>query len=749
MVTNGKRQAQPLQGRKRAGSKLMKVRYGSLAAVAGILGAVTLPAGALGLGEIEVLSHLNEPLRARIEVRDFPESDWSLLQARIVLDGRAVLAPQVLEQLTVHLVRSGGRRYIEIHSTNPITEPAFDLPVEVSGPGARVLRACAVLLDPAAFESDAQMAAQDAAGEAAQPMAAAASAVGNDTSQALAPAGTQTAPRTAAEAAHPPGLRGRPVRHALGSTGSEAAVARSYTVRSGDTLGGIVARLGVHGERHRGQVMHWIYAHNPAAFYGGMHRLHSGAHLVLPAETSGALAARAAAPAVAPVPKLTATVGAAGGERVPTSPPRAADALLEQRLAELQSSIAHMQETISIQNAQILGLTRQLQRRQEASAAAGQGAVARPAQSGQGRSGGRLVATLLVLLGAAALAVRILRRRRPLQAPVRDAGLVRTPSAVNPEPTLGTLAWSATPLPIPAAAAPSGAAAEAGHAAAPAVGPGAASPAVSDPAAPAQATQPIPAGVMTAAAVPDAAEESATLELPQEVELPSSERRPQREPARPAVHPVQASGADDIWTALYGAETWRDRENEARPGAGSPEETLPMVSFEGLTTLIAQTLEPTAPKPTLVHSEPPPASESVADAVSRERPRRRGGCSGASATTPISAAAAARLRRAQAQFEVTEERSLETAELKSLLAAAIKRDPKRIEMALQLLEIYHREAMRQEFEALAAELLDPARKLSAEQRAQVEALQRSYEAERSGASLAETGETQPMAKMGR
>jgi hypothetical protein len=122
------------------------------------LGASLLPSLSfgLGLGDIQVESHLNQPLYAHIEVVDVSDDDWRLIRARIAprtLLSEGSVHPEILGSLTLRAVENGkGRHFIEVKSGEALTEPLFDLPVEVAGQSLQVVRNYSVLLDPATVE---------------------------------------------------------------------------------------------------------------------------------------------------------------------------------------------------------------------------------------------------------------------------------------------------------------------------------------------------------------------------------------------------------------------------------------------------------------------------------------------------------------------------------------------------------------------------------------------------------------------
>jgi Tfp pilus assembly protein FimV len=97
----------------------------------------------LGLGDIKVESRLNQALYARVEVVDVSEDDWSQVRARIASRtlSEGAVHPEILASLTLSAIEnSNGRHFIEVKSAEVLTEPLFDLPVEVAGQSVQVVR---------------------------------------------------------------------------------------------------------------------------------------------------------------------------------------------------------------------------------------------------------------------------------------------------------------------------------------------------------------------------------------------------------------------------------------------------------------------------------------------------------------------------------------------------------------------------------------------------------------------------------
>src|SRR5215469_9687692 len=106
---------------------------------------------ALGLGELQVDSRLNQPLRAHIEISDVSEEEWRQIHARLAQEGEdgGALLRTVLDSIVFRTTEDASHRhFVEVSSRDPITEPLFDLSVEVAGQTAQVIRNYSVFLDP-------------------------------------------------------------------------------------------------------------------------------------------------------------------------------------------------------------------------------------------------------------------------------------------------------------------------------------------------------------------------------------------------------------------------------------------------------------------------------------------------------------------------------------------------------------------------------------------------------------------------
>ena len=119
---------------------------------------------ALGLGDLDLNSALNEPFEARVELLS-PTAD-ELDSMKIALADTDAFArsglerPFLLSKLKFDLKRSidDGPDYIRIYSREPIREPFLNFLIEVNWGKARLLREYTVLLDPPLYDPNAKRA---------------------------------------------------------------------------------------------------------------------------------------------------------------------------------------------------------------------------------------------------------------------------------------------------------------------------------------------------------------------------------------------------------------------------------------------------------------------------------------------------------------------------------------------------------------------------------------------------------------
>jgi pilus assembly protein FimV len=122
-----------------------------VAAAATLLMAATV--NALTIGDVQLHSHLGEPLRATVAIENLgslsagelivgsaPEADYRAMGIE-----KTFLASTLKYELDV---AKGGRGTVEISTANPVGEPYVDIVLEIRWPGGRAVRQFTLLLDP-------------------------------------------------------------------------------------------------------------------------------------------------------------------------------------------------------------------------------------------------------------------------------------------------------------------------------------------------------------------------------------------------------------------------------------------------------------------------------------------------------------------------------------------------------------------------------------------------------------------------
>ncbi|MDK8464342.1 FimV/HubP family polar landmark protein [Marinobacter sp. SS13-12] len=237
----------------------MKVRKLAVAlALAGGLGSGV--AQALGLGEIELQSYLNEPLDAEINLRKSegvdpgdvfvniaPESAYD----RVGIDRNYFLTKLDFRVTTAR----DGSLVVNVSSREPLREPYLNFLLEVTWPNGRLMREYAVLVDPPVYAEESGVQEQISAPA---------------TRQASQPSQRQAQPRAQARSQEPQRSTSQRSR-TFGPTGPS------------DTLWNIAVSVRPDSSLSTQQVMLALQDLNPDAFIGGnINRLKRGEVLRVP-----------------------------------------------------------------------------------------------------------------------------------------------------------------------------------------------------------------------------------------------------------------------------------------------------------------------------------------------------------------------------------------------------------------------------------------------------------------------------------
>ncbi len=235
------------------GPVMSRIPAAASVTLAGLLPAY---AAALGLGEIQSRSYLNQPFAAEIPL--VSEAPGELAGLDVALAPADTFAqyglqrPTFLGDLAFSVVTTAAGPAIRITSVQPVMEPFVTLLLEVRWPQGRLLREYTVLLDPPAFT-----------GGAVEPAARSAQAAADEPAAA--------APDEPAAVAAPEPVAATPA----GGDGT-------HVVQRNETLWRIADRYRADASVDINQMMLAIYRANPEAFAGNINRLNAGAVLRLP-----------------------------------------------------------------------------------------------------------------------------------------------------------------------------------------------------------------------------------------------------------------------------------------------------------------------------------------------------------------------------------------------------------------------------------------------------------------------------------
>ena len=262
-----------------------------------LLLALPSAAFALGLGDIRLLSPLNAPLDAEVELVDVAPDEVNTLQAQLA--SRETFAryglewPAYLAGVQVHVVHSpNGREMLKLKSTEAISEPFMTVLLEVSWSRGHLVREYTMMLDPPVYTPG-----QSAVASA--PVTAPATGVGTregaiarsaDAPPVAAPAAPQ--PDAPAEAA-PAAPRGAP------PASSDSTAGSMHVVQRGETLTAIASDA-ASASANSARTHSWmlaIYQANPRAFDRNMNVMRSGAVMRIPGEAQATAVSAAEAAA--------------------------------------------------------------------------------------------------------------------------------------------------------------------------------------------------------------------------------------------------------------------------------------------------------------------------------------------------------------------------------------------------------------------------------------------------------------------
>ena len=248
---------------------------------------------AIGLGDINLDSALNEPLRAEIQLLSATPEELASLDVMLAsaetFSRYGIDRPFYLQELEFNILStSPNGPVVQIRSRSPITEPFLTFLVEANWPSGRLLREYTVLLDPPTYTPPAAQQPQ----QVEAPRRAAPTDSARIERQPEPVQQERATPPTQPRVTPPP----RPPRDTVTDTVTDAPMVDDTVddtpysttasgdvyVESGATLWGITTRMRPDSRLTMNQTMLAIFEANPQAFEGNINRLKAGVMLRIP-----------------------------------------------------------------------------------------------------------------------------------------------------------------------------------------------------------------------------------------------------------------------------------------------------------------------------------------------------------------------------------------------------------------------------------------------------------------------------------
>jgi pilus assembly protein FimV len=240
---------------------------------------------AAGLGKLNVMSGLGEPLKADIELISVTPEELSTITAAIASEDayatQGIEKPASHNTIKVNVAKNAnGAPILKLQSSQPISEPFLDMLIQVDWASGRLLREYTVLLDPPGYTGE----VDTSTSSVQAPMVKSgdsrpSSAVQNDTTRgdamARPPTSKKSKPSKAKPAETAPNEELMPAGDASGA---------DHLTQRGDTLAKIARDMKPEGISLE-QMLVGLYQANPDAFQGNnMNRLKVGQIIRSPSE---------------------------------------------------------------------------------------------------------------------------------------------------------------------------------------------------------------------------------------------------------------------------------------------------------------------------------------------------------------------------------------------------------------------------------------------------------------------------------
>ena len=243
---------------------------------------------AAGLGKLNVMSGLGEPLKADIELISVTAEELNSMTAVIASEEayvtQGIEKPASHNTIKVDITKNAnGTHVLKLKSAQPISEPFLDMLIQVDWASGRLLREYTVLLDPPGYTGESDSSGQDSQ-TAQMPVVKSSGSTQSNQIQSDQVAGETAASMLPGSKKTNKGIRKtKSVETATDATDAEG---QEYVTHRGDTLAKIAQDMKPEGVSLE-QMLVGLYQTNPNAFQGdNMNRLKVGQIIRQPSEAT-------------------------------------------------------------------------------------------------------------------------------------------------------------------------------------------------------------------------------------------------------------------------------------------------------------------------------------------------------------------------------------------------------------------------------------------------------------------------------
>jgi pilus assembly protein FimV len=236
---------------------------------------------AAGLGKLNVMSGLGEPLKADIELLSVTPEELSSITASIASSeaytNQGIEKPASHNDIKIQVTKNArGVPVLKLNSAQPITDAFLDLLIQVDWSSGRLLREYTLLLDPPGYNSEAQTSTAKLPATSAT---ANESASTNAITTAESPVGRPSSSTSGGATQSKKPATVKPESTQAGETATNNGsfdTSQEYTTQKGDNLAKIAQDMKPEGVSLE-QMLVGLYQTNPKAFDGkNMNRLKVG-----------------------------------------------------------------------------------------------------------------------------------------------------------------------------------------------------------------------------------------------------------------------------------------------------------------------------------------------------------------------------------------------------------------------------------------------------------------------------------------